>query len=133
MRENKITANRWLQFADDDLRAIDLLISNDLFAPACFHAQQVAEKCLKAIIALSSLPIPKIHSLLELYEVCKFNGQSLGSLEKAIQTLNRFYILVRYPDAFPGSLQDGLPNKADALEARDYAKDVFEFAKQKIG
>lgn len=39
---------------------------------------------------------------------------------------NRFYIPTRYPDALPGSLEDGLPEKEDAQEAFDLAKRVLE-------
>jgi HEPN domain-containing protein len=40
--------------------------------------------------------------------------------------LDRFYIPTRYPDALPGSLEEGLPNAQEAQEAFDIAKKLLE-------
>ena len=45
--------------------------------------------------------------------------------------LDRFYIPTRYPDAIPGSLSEGLPNKEDASEALQVAEEVLNFIKRK--
>jgi len=37
---------------------------------ACFHAQQVAEKYLKAWLQENSLPMPRTHNLIELILLC---------------------------------------------------------------
>jgi len=43
-----------------------------------------------------------------------------------IQLLDRFYIPTRYPDALPGSLPEGLPNRDDAAEALAVARQVLD-------
>ena len=40
---------RWLRTAEDDLDTSILLKNNKKFAHSCFHAQQAAEKAVKAI------------------------------------------------------------------------------------
>jgi HEPN domain-containing protein len=40
--------------------------------------------------------------------------------------LDRFYIPTRYPDALPGSLEEGMPRKDEAQEALDLATKVLE-------
>ena len=37
----------------------------------CFHAQQCAEKYLKAVLQENNKPIPKIHNLIELMLLCE--------------------------------------------------------------
>lgn len=53
-----------------------------------------------------------------------------ASLEQSLLTqiilLDRFYIPTRYPDAIPGSLEDGLPNREDAQDAIRTARCLFE-------
>ncbi len=60
----KETTQQWLNFAETDLLACEKLISDDqLTTVVTFHAQQVVEKCFKAIIEEESLPFNKIHSV----------------------------------------------------------------------
>jgi len=40
--------------------------------------------------------------------------------------LDRFYIPIRYPDALPGSLPDGMPNKKDAADTLTTARQLLE-------
>lgn len=132
MKSEETTAKHWLNFAREDLKAVESLINDKIFTLACFHAQQVAEKSLKSFIAFKLQSIPRLHSLFDLYQICLDYDESVSRLDSACKTLDRFYIPVRYPDAMPGMLPEGLPNKADALEAWELAEEVFEFVKQKI-
>ena len=47
--KNKQEAKRWLRTAEDDLDTSILLKDNRKYAHSCFHAQQAAEKAVKAI------------------------------------------------------------------------------------
>jgi HEPN domain-containing protein len=63
----------------------------------CFHAQQCAEKYLKAVLQESEERIPKIHFLLELLAmVLKFDG-SYEFLKADLQTLEDYSVRFRYP------------------------------------
>jgi HEPN domain-containing protein len=43
-------------------------------------------------------------------------------LEEALDT---YYLWTRYPDAVPGSIEDGMPGREDALEVIEMAKAVL--------
>ena len=59
---------RWLEFAEIDLKAAKALLKEgSLSSVVCFHAQQSAEKCLKALIESKGLNPPKSHDLVMLY------------------------------------------------------------------
>ena len=51
----------WLEFAHRDLEAAKLLVGNEYLANVVlFHSQQCVEKCLKALLEESSVPIPHV-------------------------------------------------------------------------
>lgn len=119
-------ANEWLYLAGEDLRAAELLSKEGIFSLACFHAQQCAEKTLKAIIVFKEGHSKRIHDLNELLETCiSLVGNELRSFEEALNFLNAFYAPARYPDAMPGALEGRLPNKEDAAEAICTAEQLY--------
>lgn len=115
-------AQKWLDFAGEDLHMAKLAMRDSLFNQVCFHAQQVAEKTLKSLIITAGVLPPKTHKL----------GDLLGLLPVALPDnlrprlllLDRYYIPTRYPDAVPGSLATGMPNQADAEEALSASTDI---------
>ena len=48
----------------------------------------------------------------------------LGEMADRLLLMDQFYIPTRYPDALPGSLADGLPDKNDALETLKTAQEL---------
>ena len=90
---------QWVEKAEEDLRTAEhtLILEDDCpYGTVCFHAQQCAEKYLKALLALHSVPFPKIHDLLELLPlVQKTIALNLGPVDVA--TVNRYAIEGRYP------------------------------------
>lgn len=66
-------ARAWLAKAELDLRAADLEVGAPqaaLWGDVAFHAQQAAEKALKALLALHDEPFRKTHSIEELGRAC---------------------------------------------------------------
>lgn len=61
-------ARRWLRFAKDDLASARLHLATALILPnqACYHAQQAAEKALKATLMVRGVGFPKSHDLVAL-------------------------------------------------------------------
>jgi len=60
----------WLRYARGDLDlAIRGRLPGILLEPLCFHAQQAAEKALKAVLLFSGQQIPRIHSIERLIDV----------------------------------------------------------------
>ena len=65
--ENALAVARsWIEKATNELVAAAYLLKLGARAPAdvvCFHAQQVAEKHIKALLAFRGLDFPKTHDL----------------------------------------------------------------------
>jgi HEPN domain-containing protein len=124
-------ANDWLAFAREDLRVAEWALSAEIHNQACFHAQQCAEKVLKAWLRhLGTLP-PRTHQLSLLLSLLP--DEVLSDLRVEITLLDRFYIPTRYPDALAGALPTGLPDAADAEEALAVATSVLRHAERQFG
>lgn len=108
-------ADRWLGFARQDLRVAELAMTEGLYNQVCFHAEQCVEKSLKALLADKGKRIPRTHSMADLLSLLPTDA--VGDIADEIVLLDRFYIPTRYPDALPGSLEDGLPDEEEAQEA----------------
>ena len=119
-------AKAWLDFARDDLRMAELALKEGIYNQACFHAQQCAEKALKAVIQLK-IKVPKVHSLPELGEVCKEQGVHFEKMDERLNFLDRFYTLTRYP-FITGMLPEGAPTEGDAQEAIGIASEILRWA-----
>ena len=117
-------ADRWLGFARQDLRVAELAMGDELYNQVCFHSEQCVEKVLKAWLASKGKRIPRTHSMADLLPL--ISTVVVASMAEEIILLDRFYIPTRYPDALPGSLEDGLPNREEALEAFALAKKVLK-------
>lgn len=125
-------ANDWLAFAESNIRSAKLLFSESIYNEACFHAQQTAEKCLKAVLAKSGERIPKIHSLVTLHERTTSLVAGLSTLKGAFEFLEPFYMTTRYPDASPGTYAEKVPSVEEATQALEYATKIFDFVSSKI-
>ena len=71
MNDRASHARQWLKKAESDLTAARrLLDGNGQYDAVCFHAQQAAERALKAIWAFADAPIPRTHNLEDLQAQC---------------------------------------------------------------
>lgn len=122
----------WLFLAETDFRAALGSLENDAPNMACFHAHQVAEKCLKAILESAEAEVPRTHELPFLYEAAIKIDAGLKEFEQSFILLNRFYIPTRYPEALPGSLEENLPTAEMAKQAVEYAEKIFHAVKEKF-
>lgn len=94
--------SEWLKFAEDDLAAARRLIGDPTLPPrlACFHAQQAAEKALKAVLVAAGTPIPRTHDLLAL--TLLIPHQLRIDLESAdLSLLDPWAVDARYPADIP--------------------------------
>ena len=92
---------------------------------ACFHAQQTAEKYLKAVLQEHSVAFPKTHNLIELLELCLPVDMSFEAQRDALVLLDRFAVQYRYP----GETAD----KAEARQAFRAVTAVRSFVRGKLG
>ncbi len=67
------------------------------FDAVCFHAQQCAEKYLKALLQEWRLPIPRTHNLEALAKPLLSAHPSLATAEAALRTLGAYAVESRYP------------------------------------
>ena len=61
--------NEWMSHAKSDLRLAHLAAADNLVRreQACFHAQQAAEKAIKAILLSQGIEFPLTHDIEELF------------------------------------------------------------------
>lgn len=120
----KPITREWLKLAQDDLDACKQLLSNkQLTNVVSFHAQQVVEKSLKAVIEEFQTNVVKIHNLLRLSELAKENGVVISDLNM-LGRLDQLYTESRYPSEM-GLLPYGKPSLEDSAEFYRFAEDVY--------
>jgi HEPN domain-containing protein len=94
----------WLAKANSDLAASRrLLDAGGPYDAVCFHAQQAAEKALKAWLAIADAPIPRTHDLEELQALCLAlpQPQMASGLEALdLSNLTPFAVEARYDVEF---------------------------------
>ncbi len=88
----------WLAKAEHDL----LNIENNLHAPdvpwdtVCFHAQQSAEKYLKAFLVFHGQPPVRTHDLVALLAACVPLSPPLATRQQDCQKLSYYAVAARY-------------------------------------
>lgn len=109
-------ARAWLVRAELDLRAADLELGAPeagLWGDVSFHAQQAAEKALKAFLALHDKPFRKTHSIEEIGRACTAIEPGLGKFVDAAAPLTEFAWKFRYP----GEVSDPTRDEAGSAVA----------------
>ena len=93
----------WVTKAEEDYAVVQALrrrrkpsFNNAL----CFHAQQCAEKYLKALLVQSRVTFPKTHDVLELLERARAIASHLVLLKPFLEYLEPFAVNFRYPGEF---------------------------------
>jgi HEPN domain-containing protein len=110
----------WLDRARQDLRACVALIAAGLPAEALFHAQQCAEKAMKAVLTWHQVSFKKTHDLDELKQAClPYAGDATAQLA-GIERLSQYAWRFRYPGASYS------PERTEAEEARKAAGQLFD-------
>ena len=111
----------WLKKAlEDELSIKAILTEEGAPSTACFLSQQMAEKCLKALLIYLGIPYPKVHDLLELETLIQAVEPKIKQLHEDLVLLNRFYIETRYPGDYPTFTWD---ESREAFDAACRAKD----------
>lgn len=123
----KKATQAWLEFAHRDLEAAKLLAENEYVSNAVlFHSQQCVEKCLKALLEESGVPVPHIHSVVKLSALLQEEGKTSISLdEDELDLVDAVYIDTRYPTGL-GLLPSGFPTKEDAKAILRIAEKLYK-------
>ena len=94
---------QWLGKAEEDLEVAEYLLSRQTpyLGVIAFHAQQAAEKYLKAYLVHHQIEFPKTHHLGELLDLVARANPSLAAELRDITVLNPYGVEVRYPGDSP--------------------------------
>jgi HEPN domain-containing protein len=117
----------WAAHADDDLRVAEHTLTLPDECPyrlVAYHAQQCAEKCLKAFLVLRGIDFPFTHNIARLLELCSERADWADTIKDA-EELTPFAITARYPgDDEPVSE----PEARRAIEIATQVRDTVRIA-----
>ncbi len=121
-------AKNWIAKAEEDLR----LIAHELVLPdeeivtsgVCFHAQQAAEKYLKAFLSARGVDFGKGHVLELLQEQCAQVDAEFRTLD--VGNLTDYAVQLRYPDYYY------TPGVEEARQANVLAVAIKNFVLEKL-
>ena len=107
----------WLRFAESDLGIVRGPVSPEvLLETRAFHAQQVVEKCLKAVLLARSVVFPRTHNLRTLYDLLPQELLTSPDLEEAVE-LSVYSVAPRYPGESEPVLETEFARIAQLAEA----------------
>jgi len=101
MNAHQVEAKRWFSQAQADLAVVRTLRSAGHYAAACFHAQQSAEKALKAVLFSQGSRVVLGYSVRELARQCEALDPAFTKVVGEAAILDQFYIPTRYPNGLP--------------------------------
>ncbi len=107
----KADALRWWERAGEDLAVAAHDLGGGFDRAAAFHAQQAAEKALKALLVHRGVVPPKVHDLAELAN----RAGAPAEVRDRCKALSPAYLEARYPDV-PASAGPASPLVAGAKE-----------------
>ncbi len=97
MSERLDLARKWLELANEDMLVLTLLHKQGVaFGAVCFHAQQSAEKTLKAYLIYLGVEFPYTHNLSKLIGLASRATPELSQLTETAQFLTPFAVKTRY-------------------------------------
>ena len=111
---------RWLRYAKEDLITAETLLRQPHVPPrqACWHAQQSAEKALKAVLIFLQIDFPRTHDLNILRNLAPDSWQ-LKATHPDLASLTGWAVEARYPGEMPEA------TNADASKAVKQARAVW--------
>lgn len=121
-------ATEWVEKAESDYRTAERELrvrkepSNDV---VCFHAQQCAEKYLKAALLEHQLPLRRIHDLEVLLDILVPINLDWETIRTPLLLLNDYSVDIRYPGA--------TATKDEARAAVGAMRTVRDHARQDLG
>lgn len=118
----------WIEKAEHDLMAADLLVAgtDPLWDIVAFHAQQAAEKYLKAFLVLNGAQPPKIHDLPKLVRLCGALAGEFAEFGPDAEFLSPLAVFARYP----GDPDE--PSREDAARGIDIARRIRDRVRQHL-
>ena len=101
MKGNSDVARGWILKAESDLKNLMIVMeSGEALDTACFHAQQSAEKYLKAFLSFHDIIFPRIHVIEELLGLCAKLNERFADLIEETAFLTNYAVELRYDAEF---------------------------------
>jgi len=118
----------WMSHAESDLHLAELASQDESIRreQICFHAQQAAEKAIKAVLLSRRIEFPLTHDLEQLLEIAEDNGLELPEDVREAGFLTPYAVETRYPG------QWGEITEADRDEALRVAETTVSWAREKV-
>ena len=120
--------DEWLDHAKSDIRLAHLA-SRDASVrreQACFHAQQAAEKAIKAVLLSRQIEFPLTHDIEQLLDLAEKGGLSLPQAVRDAGFLTPYAVETRYPGYW---LEITASDVNEALQA---AENVIEWTNRSL-
>lgn len=118
---------QWIEYAEEDLRLAKYALNIKSSCPyklIAYHAQQCAEKYLKALLALKKVDFPYTHNIALLIELCSPHAHWRKELQGA-EILTPYAITARYPGKYRVA-------KKDAVQAVEIAANVKKIVRKAL-
>jgi len=120
MKENADLTAGWLRKAASDIVSMEAARAAGALDAACFHAQQAAEKYLKAFLTERGLAFPYTHNLAKLINICVEQDASFAELLPDADLLTPYAVEVRYDFEFWPASEDAERATQAAVRVRDF-------------
>ncbi len=121
---------RWLEQAEEDQRWAKDLAERGGYHLACFLAQQVGEKALKAFLYAQGEEIVLGHSIARLGQSASQWDSEFGEQVRRWSILDGFYVPTRYPNSLPDSIPARVYTQEAAAEAVRLSEEMVDFVRQ---
>ncbi len=123
---------QWLIHADEDLRLAIAAMEHVADCPyrlVAYHAQQCAEKHIKAFLVYCGVDFPYTHNIRRLLKLCSQHADWVEQLRQA-EELTPYAITARYP----GEADEVTKTEAsEAIEIAGQVRTIVRTALQKLG
>ena len=119
---------QWLEHAEEDLKLAKhafRLSSSCPYKLVAFHAQQCAEKYLKAFLALKKVDFPFTHNISFLLEISSDHAAWVKDLREA-EILTDYAVTARYPGAEKVTKKDAELAVKTAVKVRNVVRKALK-------
>ena len=124
---------RWLAQAEEDLRWTRHLADHGAYYLACFLAQQVAEKAIKAFLYAQGEEIVLGHSVERLCAAAALVEPVFADRARSWSILDSYYIPTRYPNGLPDGIPADVFTEQASADAVRFAGEAVEFVGKLLG
>jgi HEPN domain-containing protein len=120
----------WVDYAMEDLELARRALAPPRAMPrgAFYHAQQSAEKFLKAFLVFRRATFPRVHDLEYLLRRCVELDAGFEALAQDCEVLNEYGVPVRYPPE-----DEPVPGSEQGRNALTIASRIADFVQSRLG